>query len=136
MFFLTTGGSIKEWKPKPTHTINQASGPASVVESSVVSAEATIQLPSVSKVLDSEEAASELQKKLENLRVPPRQHVILPNHILVPESEKSKFSFGSLGINFGVATNYVTSPESEKSSTLSKVSQAIEETAGEQNSRL
>ncbi|KAI5411905.1 hypothetical protein KIW84_056828 [Lathyrus oleraceus] len=59
------------------------SGPASVSESSVVSAEATIQLPSVSKVLDSEEAASELQKKLENLHVPPRQHVILLDHILV-----------------------------------------------------
>ncbi|CAL5203535.1 unnamed protein product [Lathyrus oleraceus] len=131
---LQKAGSIKEWKPKPTHSINQVSGPASVSESSVVSAEATIQLPSVSKVLDSEEATSELQKKLENLRVPPRQHVILPNHILVPESEKSKFSFGSLGINFGVTTNYVTSPESEKSSTLSKVSQAIEETAAEQNS--
>ncbi|CAI8597899.1 unnamed protein product [Vicia faba] len=131
---LQKAGSIKEWKPKPTHTINQASGPPSVSDSSAVSAEATIQLPSVSKIIDSEEAASELQKKLENLRVPPRQHVILPNHILVPESEKSKFSFGSLGINFGVTTNYVTSPESEKSSTLSKVSQAIEETAGEKNS--
>ncbi|XP_050914680.1 cell wall protein AWA1 [Lathyrus oleraceus] len=82
---LRKADSIKEWKPKPTHSINQVSGPASVSESSVVSAEATIQLPSVSKVLDSEEAASELQKKLENLHVPPRQHVILPNHILVPD---------------------------------------------------
>lgn len=82
---------------KPTHSINQVSGPAGVSESSVVSAEATIQLPSVSKVLDSEEAASELQKKLENLHVPPRQHVILPNHILVPESEKSKFSYKDCG---------------------------------------
>lgn len=129
-------GSNKEWKPKPTNTINQGSGPASVVpESSAVSAEAAKHLPSVSKVLDSEEATSELQRKLEDLRLPPRQHVILPNHILVPDSEKNKFSFGSLGINFGVTTSYVSSPESEKSSTsLSKVSQAVEETAGEQAS--
>ncbi|XP_045817269.1 GBF-interacting protein 1-like isoform X1 [Trifolium pratense] len=128
-------GSNKEWKPKPTNTINQSSGPASVSESSAVSAEVTKQLPSVSKVLDSEEATSELQKKLEDLRLPQRQHVILPNHILVPDSEKNKFSFGSLGINFGVTTSYGSSSESEKSSTpLSKASQAVEETAGEQAS--
>jgi hypothetical protein len=136
MFLFTAAGSSnKEWKPKPTNTINQSSGPASVSESSAVSAEVTRQLPSVSKVLDSEEATSELEKKLEDLRLPQRQHVILPNHILVPDSEKNKFSFGSLGINFGV-TSYVSSSESEKSSTpLSKASQAVEETAGEQASR-
>ncbi|CAI8583564.1 unnamed protein product [Vicia faba] len=49
MFLFTTTSSIKEWKPKPTYTINQASGPVSVSESSIVSAETTIQLSSVSK---------------------------------------------------------------------------------------
>ncbi|CAI8592883.1 unnamed protein product [Vicia faba] len=97
MFLFTTTGSIKEWKPKPTYTINQASEPASISKSSIVSAKTTTQLSCVSKVLDSEEVAYELEKKLENLRVPPCQHVILPNHILVSESEKSKFSFGSPG---------------------------------------
>lgn len=131
MFFFTTAGSNMEWKPKPTNTINQGSGPASVSESSAVSAEATGQLPSVSKVLDPEEATSKLQMKLEDLHLPPRQHVILPNHIFVPDSEKNKFSFGSLGVTFGVS-----GPENEKSSApLSNVSQAAEETAGEQVSR-
>jgi translation elongation factor EF-1beta len=57
---------------------------------------------------------------------------------MVPESEKSKFCFGSLGINFGVntTTNYVSGPDSEKSSApLSETSQEIEETVEEQNSR-
>ncbi|XP_061364526.1 uncharacterized protein LOC133307963 isoform X2 [Gastrolobium bilobum] len=130
---LQKAGSNKEWKPKPTNTINQGSRPASASESSAVSAEATGQLQSVSGVLDSEEATSKLQRKLEDLHLPPRQHVILPNHISVPDSEKNKFSFGSLGVTFGVNTSYVNGPESEKSSTpLSGVSQAVEETAEEQ----
>lgn len=130
MFFFTAAGSNKEWKPKPSNTINKGSGSASVSESSAISAEAIGQLPSVSKVLDSEEATFKLQKKLEDLNLPPRQHVILPNHILVPDSEKSKFSFGSLGVTFG-------SLECEKSSApLSKLSQAVEETAREQALRL
>lgn len=129
MFFFTAAGSNKEWKPKPLNTINKGSGSASVSESFAISAEAIGQLPSVSKVLDSEEATFKLQKKPEDY-LPPRQHVILPNHILVPDSEKSKFSFGSLGVTFG-------SLECEKSSApLSKVSQAVEETAREQALRL
>jgi hypothetical protein len=71
------------------------------------------------------------------LHLPQRQHVILPNHIIVPDSEKNKFCFGSLGVNFGVnATSYVSGPDSEKSSTpLSETSQDIEESVEEQNSR-
>ncbi|WJX63516.1 hypothetical protein P8452_48388 [Trifolium repens] len=130
-------GSNKEWKPKPANTFNQNSGPATASEAPPVSAEATRQLESASSALDSEEATSKLQRKLEDFHLPQRQHVILPNHIMVPESEKNKFCFGSLGINFGVntTTNYVSGPDSEKSSApLSETSQEIEETVEEQNS--
>lgn len=97
----------------------------------------TRQLQSVSSALDTEEAASKLQKKLEDFHIPQRQHVILPNHIIVPDSEKNKFCFGSLGVNFGVNTTIdVSGPDSEKSSTpLSETSQDIEETVEEQHSR-
>lgn len=56
---------------------------------------------------------------------------------MIPDSEKNKFSFGSLGVNFGVNASYVSGPESEKSSApLSETSQANEETVEEQDSRL
>jgi hypothetical protein len=83
-----------------------------------------------------EEATSKLQKKLEELRLPQRQLVIIPNHIHVPESERTKLSFGSFGASFGVTTSYVSGPESDKSSTpVSEASQDVEETVEEQTSR-
>ena len=54
----------------------------------------------------------------------------------MPDSEKNKFSFGSLGVALGVNTSYVSGPESEKSSTpVSETSQTVEETVEEQDSR-
>ena len=45
-------------------------------------------------------------------------------------------SFGSFGADFGVTTSYVSGPVSDKSSTsLSEISQGIEEFVDEQNSR-
>lgn len=118
--------------------MNQNSGPANASEAPLVSAEVTKQLQSASNVLATEETTSKLQKKLENFHLPQRQHVILPHHIIVPDSEKNKFSFGSLGVNFGVDTaRHISGPESEKSSTPhSEASQSIEETVDEQDSRL
>ncbi|XP_020231122.1 GBF-interacting protein 1-like isoform X2 [Cajanus cajan] len=122
-------GFNKEWKPKSTSTISGGSGSASLSESS---AETTGQLQSVSKVVDSGEAASILQRKMEDLHLSPRQHVKLPNHILVPDSEKNKFSFGSLGFTYRGNTSYDSGPENEKSSMPpSEVSQDVEETAEE-----
>ncbi|BAT81567.1 hypothetical protein LR48_Vigan306s001700 [Vigna angularis] len=127
-------GTNKEWKPKPTHSNNQGSGPASAPEAPI-SVGPIGQPQSASSVLNSEEATSKLQRKLEDFHLPQRQHVILPNHIIVPDSEKNKFSFGSLGVAFGVNTPYVSSLESEKSSTpVSETSQTIEETVEEQES--
>ncbi|CAK8537724.1 unnamed protein product [Lathyrus sativus] len=130
--------SNKEWKPKPTNTYNQNSRPATAPEAPPVSAEATRQLQSASSALDTEEATSKLQGKLENSHIPQHQHVILPNHIIVPDSEKNKFCFGTLGVNFGVDTrSCVSGPNSEKSSNStphSEISQNIEETVEEQDS--
>nr|POE84795.1 hypothetical protein CFP56_61975 [Quercus suber] len=73
---------------------------------------------------------------LEELHLPQRQLVILPNHIHVLESEGIKLSFGSFGADFGVTTGYVSGPMSDKSSTsLSEISQGIEESMAEQASR-
>lgn len=103
------------------------------------SVEVSSQSQPVSSVLDSEEATSKLQKKLDELhlpQLPQRKLVILPNHIHVPESERNKLSFGSFGATFGVTNSYVSGPESEKSSTpRSETSQVIEEAVEEQSSR-
>ncbi|KAH0983900.1 hypothetical protein GBA52_011077 [Prunus armeniaca] len=62
-------------------------------------------------VLDSEEATSKLQRKLEELHLPQHKTLIRPNHIHVPESEEPTFTFGSFG-----AADFVSGPETDKSS--------------------
>ena len=137
MILSSTVGSNKEWKPKPTNfNVVQDSGTAGASEVLTISVEATAQTQHEPSVLGMEEATSKLQRKLEVLHLPQRQLVILPNHIHVPESERSKLSFGSFGASFGVTTSYVSGPESDKSSTpLSETSQGIEETVEEEASR-
>lgn len=127
-------GSNKEWKPKPTNSnAAQGSGMAATSEVPTVLVEATAQSHPVSSSLDMEEATSKLQTKLGELHLPQRQHVIIPNHIHVPESERTKLSFGSFDASFGVTSNNVGDQESEKSSTpVSETSQVIEETVEEQ----
>ncbi|PQM33022.1 GBF-interacting protein 1-like isoform X2 [Prunus yedoensis var. nudiflora] len=122
-------GTNKEWKPKPVNsTVVQGQGTTGTAVASEVPADS-----SVSSVLDSEEATSKLQRKLEELHLPQRKTVILPNHIHVPESERTKLSFGSFGATFGVSTGYVSGPETDKSSTpRSETSQVIEEAVEEQ----
>ncbi|TYH62180.1 hypothetical protein ES332_D07G101900v1 [Gossypium tomentosum] len=129
-------GSNKEWKPKPVScNVGLGSGAATASEVPTVSLEINARSLPVSSVLDSGVATSKLQKKLEELHLPQRQHVIIPNHIHVPESERTKLSFGSFDASFGVALNYVGGQESDKSSTpLSEASQDADETAEEHGS--
>ncbi|KAK3405141.1 GBF-interacting protein 1 isoform X2 [Eucalyptus grandis] len=117
-------GSNKEWKPKPTNpTASQRSGTVAPEVNPVTTSQLAPSIP------DPVEAASTLQKKLETLRLSQRQPVILPNHIHVPESERTKFSFGSFDASFGISTNSISAPESDKSSTIvSEMSLAVEET--------
>ncbi|XP_022758902.1 GBF-interacting protein 1-like isoform X3 [Durio zibethinus] len=138
-------GSNKEWKPKPiSSNVGQVSGTSGASEvptsleanaQSTTSLEAISQSQPVSSDLDSEEATSKLRKKLEDLHLPQRQHVIIPDHIHVPESERTKLSFGSFDASFGVTLSYVGGQESGKSSTpLSETSQDVDEIAEEQAS--
>ncbi|OVA08274.1 Protein of unknown function DUF1296 [Macleaya cordata] len=129
-------GPTKEWKPKPT-TPNPSLVPATIGTSEVgtMRAEAGAEsLPTVS-ASSSETATSKLQKKLEELHFSPGQHVIIPNHLQVPEAERSGLSFGSFDASFGVRSSYGDSPDSDKSSTpLSESSEGIEEAAEDPSS--
>uniref|UniRef100_A0A2P2LZ28 Uncharacterized protein MANES_12G064000 n=1 Tax=Rhizophora mucronata TaxID=61149 RepID=A0A2P2LZ28_RHIMU len=126
-------GLNKEWKPKTTSTnIPQGSVTAGSCDVPNVTEASAASRPA-SSVLESEESTSKLQKKLEELHLPPRQHVIIPNHIHVPESERTKLSFGSFDATFGLPYSYANGPESDKSSTpLSETSQVIEESVVDQ----
>ncbi|KAF8414285.1 hypothetical protein HHK36_002287 [Tetracentron sinense] len=129
-------GVSKEWKPKPTNpNPAQASGTVGTSEIAPVSVEAGAQsLPALS-VSTSEEATSKLQKKLEELRFSDGQHVIIPNHLQVPEAERTGLSFGSFDASFGVSTSHANGPDSNKSFTPpSESSHEIEETVEEPSS--
>ncbi|KAJ8899298.1 hypothetical protein K2173_018272 [Erythroxylum novogranatense] len=127
-------GPDKEWKPKPTSSnLPQGSGTvgSSDFHNNPVEEKGLSQI--LSSVLDSEESISKLQKKLEELPLPPRQHVIIPNHIHVPESERTKLSFGSFDATFTVIRSDMSAPQNEKSSTpISETSQVTEKNSEEQ----
>lgn len=121
-FTYMTASSNKEWKPKTTSSVaiqqsRTVSGAAAASEVPGVTIDVTEHLEPVSRVLDSEEATMKLQKKLEELHVSKSQLVILPNHIQVPESERSKLSFGSFGIGFGVSAIVPSGQESDQKHT-------------------
>ncbi|KAM0936518.1 putative GBF-interacting protein [Dioscorea sansibarensis] len=126
-------GAGKEWKAKPTQ-VNSAQVSGVQVTSDIVSvpAEAVDRSLPASSSAGSEDAMPKLQKKLEDLHFSDTKLVIIPNHLQVPESERSGFSFGSFDANFGLGTHSRNCADSEKSSTpLFEASQEIEENVEE-----
>ncbi|THU59216.1 hypothetical protein C4D60_Mb03t22630 [Musa balbisiana] len=93
----------KEWKPKSAHTDHtQASGIAgnyvpmmgnAVSQSLSVPASCSVEL---------EETISKLEKKLDEVQLSVRQHVIIPDHLQVAGSERHGLSFGSFDACFNV----------------------------------
>ncbi|MGV7428783.1 hypothetical protein PJI19_28955, partial [Mycobacterium kansasii] len=77
--------------------------------------------------LDSKETISDLDKKLEQSHISDSQHVIIPNHLHVPEIEKLGFCFGSFDANFNLNTSYSSGPENDKGPP-SETSEGIEAT--------
>ncbi|CAN1236067.1 GBF-interacting protein 1 [Linum grandiflorum] len=119
-------GATKEWIPKPTNpNVAQVSTATSLPEVPSVAVKTIPQSQLVSEG-DKDAPASKLNK-LKELNLPQRQHVIIPNHIHVPESERTKLSFGSFDTSFGVAKSYASGQESEKSSATQSVEEVSEE---------
>lgn len=111
----------------------QGSGVSATTEALAAPTEASDK--SVEDVIPSADGASTLQRQLEDLQIQ-RQHVIIPNHILVPESERTKLSFGSFDAGFSITSSSVTFPENEKrSAPLSQNSQEVEEIYQEEEYR-
>lgn len=128
-------GPSKEWKPKMTNPVlSQGSGTVDSSDSPATPLESISQSQPASSVLDLKEASSELERKLEESHISDSQHVIIPNHLHVPEAEKLGFCFGSFDASFGFNTSGMNGPVSDKSPSLSETSEGTEEGAEEQPS--
>ncbi|KAJ0989712.1 hypothetical protein J5N97_008068 [Dioscorea zingiberensis] len=122
-------GPNKEWKPKTSHA-STAHTSAMPVTSEIISVtvEAVDHSVPTASSTASEDGIPKLQKKLEGLYFADTRHVIIPNHLQVPESERSGLSFGNFDGIFGLGTSFVNDPNSDKCSTqLSESSQEIDE---------
>ncbi|XP_010942881.1 uncharacterized protein [Elaeis guineensis] len=120
-------GPAKEWKPKPT-SVNSApaSGLSSTSEVQTMSAETVDPSLPASSSTPFKNTTSKLQDKLEEQQFS-ETHVIIPNHLQVPQSQITGLSFGSFDANFGL-----TMTDSNKSSTLlSESSQEVKENVEE-----
>ncbi|XAR68243.1 hypothetical protein NMG60_11003312 [Bertholletia excelsa] len=128
-------GLSKEWKPKPTNP-NSGQGSGVALPSEVpITEEANIQSSQVLSVLDSKEATSQLQRKLEGLHISNGKTVIIPNHLHVPEAERIGFCFGSFDASFSLNASCSNGPENDRNpGPLSETSDSAEEMA-EQSSR-
>lgn len=113
-------GPGKEWKPKSTNPNIVQGASAAPSEVSTVSQRNPV-------TLTSNEANLELQKKLEDLHISDSQHVIIPNHLHVPEVEKLGFCFGSFDAILALDLNQNGLPGSDKSPSVSESSEAIDE---------
>ncbi|KAI3708192.1 hypothetical protein L2E82_37327 [Cichorium intybus] len=102
-------GTIKrEWKPKPTNPIPvpvpvqvqvQAPETSDSIPDPVIPVEPV--LTPESPIRDSKETKQEEPEpeSESESRIPDTQHVIIPNHLHVPEAEKLGFRFGSFDFN-------------------------------------
>lgn len=132
--FLTVGPG-KEWKPKSTnHSIVQGVSTAASSEVSIV-VENHSELQPTPEFLSSKEVTLELLRNLEETHISDSQHVIIPNHLHVPDAEKLGFCFGSFDASFELDMSYNSGPESDKSQPLSESPEAIKETVKEPSPR-
>ncbi|XP_073125036.1 uncharacterized protein [Henckelia pumila] len=119
----------KEWKPKST-----SSSSTGQVSATTVVPEVSINYPESQPIpiaIGSKEPTLELQKKLEDSHISDAQHVIIPNHLHVPETEKLWFRFGSFDVNVNVDKSQNGGFENDERQPLSESYEAINESMKE-----
>ncbi|GAB2279800.1 hypothetical protein Dimus_014439 [Dionaea muscipula] len=99
-----SGGSGRDLKQKPTSVFPSEATAASEAVPIQVEGSSQLIMPKSSLVDDA-------TLKLEKLKFSDGQHVIIPNHIQVPDSVKSILSFGSLDASFVDGINLLKDPE-------------------------
>ncbi|GJV52799.1 hypothetical protein Tco_1448540 [Tanacetum coccineum] len=128
-------GPSMEWKPKAVNPVlAQGTGSGESVKVPAVPVEDHTSTLSASNNLGSQDTTCELEKKLEESHISDVQHVIIPDHLHVPEAEKLGFCFGSFDPSFGFNASSSNGPVSDVSSEASEVvDESIEEQPRNQN---
>lgn len=131
-------GTSKEWKPKSAHaSSSQPSATHGNFNATPIQAQAADRSLSASSSVASDIITSQLENKLEDLQLSETQHVIIPPHLQVPESERQGLSFGSFDASFKLAKSLSGCPAVEDSSTPpSELSQEGEENLEEGSSSI
>ncbi|CAL9191185.1 unnamed protein product [Musa hybrid cultivar] len=120
----------KEWKPKSVQVNPAQASEMTDTSDILVMAEAVSQSLPASCSVTSEETTMKLEKKLDELKLSDRQHVIIPNHLQVPESGRHGLSFGSFDENFELNMVFANGPTRDKIDTPpSQSSQEVKETS-------
>nr|XP_034599613.1 GBF-interacting protein 1-like isoform X2 [Setaria viridis]TKW09739.1 hypothetical protein SEVIR_6G122000v2 [Setaria viridis] len=104
----------KEWKPKPTSSAASQATENVAIPNSVPLAADTITQSSISNSVGTEDLLK-VDKSFNGLQLSDKQHVIIPDHLQVSESEKYGLSFGSFNASFQ-QTMGSSDPECVKSS--------------------
>ncbi|XP_066351970.1 GBF-interacting protein 1-like isoform X1 [Miscanthus floridulus] len=90
----------KEWKPKLTcSAASQATGDVTIHDNAPLAAEIIPQSAPVSDSAGTEDPLK-VDKYFNDLQLSDKQHVIIPDHLQVSESEKYGLSFGSFDVSF------------------------------------
>lgn len=125
-------GPSKEWKPKAiSPSTAQGRKARAVSEELKHSDEAVVYSPPESTV-KSNEVTSDLQEKLHDLNVRDVQHVIIPNHIHVPEAIRTRLSFGSFDAGFTTSSDTVDSKSEKFTTSDSETPEVVPEAAIEE----
>lgn len=89
-----------EWKPK-------SSQKSSVNSPGVIGTPTKSASPPAHDSKDSETEAAKMQDKISRVNIYENQNVIIAKHIRVPETDRYRLTFGSLGMEFDSARNLV-----------------------------
>lgn len=132
-------GPNMEWKRKPANQ-NATSSSVAVIDTSTGSTNASETNRSsapMSNSINSDDAAGKLQEKLERLNVRTEQHLIIPDHLQVPEAACIGLSFGSFGAFSGNSPSmeFGKGGGDKSSSPLSEATQKTDESNEEPSSR-
>lgn len=132
-------GPNMEWKRKPPNQVTVSKNPGVINSGTGSASVAEISAPSLSppSAVNVDDGATKLQEKLEQLNVRNEHHLIIPNHLQVPEAAFIGLSFGSFGAFFGntFSTEFGKGGSDKSSTPLSETSQKTEDSNEEPSSR-
>ncbi|OVA08912.1 Protein of unknown function DUF1296 [Macleaya cordata] len=90
-----------EWKPKLSQKSN-------LVSPGIIGTTSTSISPPTNNSTDLVKEADHLQEKLSRVNIFENQHVIIPQHLRVPEADRTHLTFGSFGAGFDSSNSFAS----------------------------